>query len=135
MTELEKIIDKIDLQYIELNDGKRFVITGAERYFYKEQLTVYTMRAFGDGCFYDYSRYFNTINKELDNITSSSKLHEMLIKWATEDNIVAIKLSNLTPETINEKLKYNTIQIRKLNEIDENLKIIDELCTNKVKND
>ena len=135
MTELEKLIEKIDSQYIELNDGKRFVITGAERYFYKEQLTAYTMRAFGDGCFYDYSRYFDTINEELDNITSSSKLHEMLIKWATENNIVAIKLSDLTPEIINEKLKYNTIQIRKLNEIDKNLKILDELCTNKVKID
>ena len=135
MTELEKIIEKIDSQYIELNDGKRFVITGAERYFYKEQLTSYTMRAFGDGCFYDYSRYFDTINEELDNITSSSKLHEMLIKWATENNIVAIKLSDLTLEIINEQLKYNTIQIRKLNEIDKNLKILDELCTNKVKID
>ena len=125
MTELEKLIDKIDSQYIELNDGKRFVITGAERYFYKEQLTVYTMRAFGDGCFYDYSRYFDTINEELDNITSSSKLREMLIKWATEDNIVAVKLSNLTPEIIT----TNTIYLAKYAQMYDEIKIINELCT------
>lgn len=129
MTELEKIIDKIDSQYVESNDGKCLVITGAELYFYKEHITVYTMRAFGDSCFYDYSRYFSAINEELDNITSSSNLRAMLRRHATEYNIVALKLSDLTPEIINEKLKYNTIQIRKLNEIDKNLKILDELCT------
>ena len=74
MTELEKIFGQIDTKYIDLNDGRRFVITGAERYFYKEQLTTYTMRAFGDSCFYDYTKYFASLEEEAENIDSSKKL-------------------------------------------------------------
>lgn len=131
MTELEKMISHIDTQYVELNNGNRFVITGAERYFYKEQLTVYTMRAFGDSCFYDYTKYFKTLEEELEHIDTSRKLHEIMIGLADEYHIVALPLNCLTPDFINKKLEETDCNIRKFTVIDKNLGIVDELCTGK----
>ena len=131
MTELEKILNQIDTQYIEMNDGRRFVITGAERYFYKEQLTTYTMRAFGDGCFYDYTKYFASLEKEIENIDSSNKLHARMIQLADEYHIVAISLKGLPISYINKKLEETDCNIRKFTAIDKNLSIVDELCTSK----
>lgn len=131
MTELEKILNQIDTQYIEMNDGRRFVITGAERYFYKEQLTTYTMRAFGDGCFYDYTKYFASLEEEIENIDSSSKLHARMIQLADEYHIVAINLKGLPISYINKKLEETDCNIRKFTAIDKNLSIVDELCTSK----
>lgn len=130
MTELEKIFGQIDTKYIDLNDGRRFVITGAERYFYKEQLTTYTMRAFGDNCFYDYTKYFASLEKEVENIDSSKKLHAKMIELADEYHIVAIKLAGLPVDYINKKLEETDCNIRKFTAIDKNLSIVDELCTN-----
>lgn len=127
MTELEKIIDKIDSRYIELNDGKRFVITGAERYFYKERLTTYTMRAFGDGCFYDYTKYFASLEEEAENINSSKKLCEKMIQLADEYQIVAISLKGLPIDYINKKLEETDCNIRKFTALYKNLTIIDEI--------
>lgn len=129
MTELEKIFGQIDTKYIDLNDGRRFVITGAERYFYKEQLTTYTMRAFGDNCFYDYTKYFASLEKEVENIDSSKKLHAKMIELADEYRIVAIKLAGLSVDYINKKLEETDCNIRKFTAIDKNLTIVDELCT------
>ena len=129
MTELEKIFGQIDTKYIDLNDGRRFVITGAERYFYKEQLTTYTMRAFGDNCFYDYTKYFASLEKEVENIDSSKKLHAKMIELADEYRIVAIKLAGLSVDYINKKLEETDCNIRKFTAIDKNLSIVDELCT------
>lgn len=129
MTELEKIFGQIDTKYIDLNDGRCFVITGAERYFYKEQLTTYTMRAFGDNCFYDYTKYFASLEKEVENIDSSKKLHAKMIELADEYHIVAIKLAGLSVDYINKKLEETDCNIRKFTAIDKNLSIVDELCT------
>lgn len=129
MTELEKIFGQIDTKYIDLTDGRRFVITGAERYFYKEQLTTYTMRAFGDNCFYDYTKYFASLEKEVENIDSSKKLHAKMIELADEYRIVAIKLAGLSVDYINKKLEETDCNIRKFTAIDKNLSIVDELCT------
>lgn len=129
MTKLEKILGQIDTQYIELNDGRRFAISGVERYFYKEQLSVYTMRAFGDDCFYDYTKYFASLEKEAESIDSSKKLRERMLKLADEYHIVAIKLTGLPISYINKKLEETDCNIRKFNAIDKNLSIIDELCT------
>lgn len=129
MTELEKIFGQIYTKYIDLNDGRRFVITGAERYFYKEQLTTYTMRAFGDNCFYDYTKYFASLEKEVENIDSSKKLHAKMIELADEYRIVAIKLAGLSVDYINKKLEETDCNIRKFTAIDKNLSIVDELCT------
>ena len=131
MTELEKILCQIDTQYIYMNDGRRFMISGAERYFYKEQLTTYTMRAFGDNCFYDYTKYFASLEKELENIDSSKKLHAKMIELADEYRIVAIKLAGLPVDYINKKLEETDCNIRKFTAIDKNLSIVDELCTSK----
>ncbi len=131
MTELEKILSQIDTQYIEANDGRRFVISGAERYFYKEQLTTYTMRAFGDGCFYDYTKYFASLEEETENIDSSSKLRARMIELADERHIVAISLKGLPISYINKKLEETDCNIRKFTAIDKNLSIVDELCTSK----
>ena len=131
MTELEKILGQIDTQYIEMNDGRRFVITGAERYFYKEQLTVYTMRAFSDGCFYDHTKYFEQLEKELENIDSSKKLRERMIELADDRYITRINLNGLPPAYINKKLEETDCNIRKFTAIDKNLGIVDELCTGK----
>lgn len=133
MTELEKILNQIDTQYIEMNDGRRFVITGAERYFYKEQLTTYTMRAFGDGCFYDYTKYFASLEEEIENIDSSSKLHARMIQLADEYHIVAISLKGLPISYINKKLEETDCNIRKFTAIDKNLSIVDELCNKRIK--
>ena len=130
MTELEKIFGQIDTKYIDLNDVRRFVITGAERYFYKEQLTTYTMCAFGDNCFYDYTKYFASLEKEVENIDSSKKLHAKMIELADKRHIDAIKLAGLPISYINKKLEETDCNIRKFNTIDKNLSIIDELCTN-----
>lgn len=129
MTELEKILSQIDTQYIEANDGRRFVISGAERYFYKEQLTTYTMRAFGDGCFYDYTKYFASLEEETENITSSKSLRAKMIDLADERHIVAISLKGLPIDYINKKLEETECNIRKFTAIDKNLSIVDELCT------
>jgi len=129
MTELEKILSQIDTQYIEANDGRRFVISGAERYFYKEQLTTYTMRAFGDGCFYDYTRYFASLEEEIEDIDSSKKLRARMIQLADEYHIVAISLKDLPISYINKKLEETDCNIRKFTAIDKNLAIVDELCT------
>ena len=131
MTELEKILSQIDTQYIEANDGRRFVISGVERYFYKEQLTTYTMRAFGDGCFYDYTKYFASLEEETENIDSSSKLRARMIELADERHIVAISLKGLPIDYINKKLEETDCNIRKFTAIDKNLTIVDELCTSK----
>ena len=129
MTELEKILCQIDTRYIEANDGRRFVISGAERYFYKEQLITYTMRAFGDGCFYDYTKYFDSLEEETENIDSSKKLRAKMIDLADERHIVAIKLAGLPIDYINKKLEETDCNIRKFTAIDKNLSIVDELCT------
>lgn len=129
MTELEKILGQIDAQYIEANDGRRFVISGAERYFYKEQLTTYTMRAFGDGCFYDYTKYFASLEEETENIDSSEKLRARMIELADEYHIIAISLKGLPINYINKKLEETDCNIRKFTAIDKNLSIVDELCT------
>lgn len=129
MTELEKILSQIDTRYIEANDGRRFVISGAERYFYKEQLTAYTMRAFGDGCFYDYTKYFASLEEEAENIDSSKKLRTKMIDLADERHIVASKLEGLPVDYINKKLEETDCNIRKFTAIDKNLSIVDELCT------
>lgn len=129
MTELEKIFGQIDTKYIDLNDGRRFVITGAERYFYKEQLTTYTMRAFGDDCFYDYTKYFASLEEEAENIDSSNKLRTIMLKLADEYHIVAIKLAGLPISYINKKLEETDCNIRKFTALDKNLAIVDELCT------
>ena len=129
MTELEKILGQIDTQYIELNDGRRFAISGVERYFYKEQLTTYTMRAFGDNCFYDYTKYFASLEKEVENIDSSKKLHAKMIELADEYRIVAIKLAGLPISYINKKLEETDCNIRKFTALDKNLAIVDKLCT------
>ena len=129
MTELEKILGQIDTQYIELNDGRRFAISGVERYFYKEQLTTYTMRAFGDNYFYDYTKYFASLEKEVENIDSSKKLHAKMIELADEYRIVAIKLAGLPISYINKKLEETDCNIRKFTALDKNLAIVDELCT------
>lgn len=131
MTELEKIFGQIDTKYIDLNDGRRFVITGAERYFYKEQLTTYTMRAFGDNCFYDYTKYFASLEKEVENIDSSKKLHAKMIELADDRYITRINLNGLPPDYINKKLEETDCNIRKFTAIDKNLSIVDELCTSK----
>lgn len=131
MTELEKILSQIDTQYIEANDGRRFVITGAERYFYKEQLTTYTMRAFGDSCFYDYTKYFASLEEEAENIDSSKKLRAKMIELADEYHSVAISLKGLPISYINKKLEETDCNIRKFTAIDKNLSIVDELCTSK----
>ena len=130
MTELEKILCQIDTRYIEMNNGRRFVITGAERYFYKEQLTTFTIRAFGDSCFYDYTKYFASLEEETENIDSSKKLREKMIELADKRHIVAIKLAGLPISRINKKLEETDCNIRKFTAIDKNLSIVDELCTN-----
>ena len=129
MTELEKILCQIDTRYIYMNDGRRFMISGATSYFYKEQLTTYTMRAFGDNCFYDYTKYFASLEKEVENIDSSKKLHAKMIELADEYRIVAIKLAGLPVDYINKKLEETDCNIRKFTAIDKNLSIVDELCT------
>lgn len=129
MTELEKIIGQIDTQYVETNDGRRFVISGAERYFYKEQLSTYTMRAFGDNCFYDYTKYFASLEEEAKNIDSSKKLRARMIELADEYHIVAISLKGLPTYYINKKLEETDCNIRKFTALDKNLAIVDELCT------
>lgn len=131
MTELEKILSQIDSQYIEANDGRRFVISGAERFFYKEQLTTYTMRAFGDGCFYDYTKYFASLEEETKNIDSSEKLRARMIELADEYHIIAISLKGLPINYINKKLEETDCNIRKFTALDKNLAIVDELCTSK----
>lgn len=131
MTELEKILSQIDSQYIEANDGRRFVISGAERFFYKEQLTTYTMRAFGDGCFYDYTKYFASLEEETKNIDSSKKLRARMIELADEYHIIAISLTGLPINYINKKLEETDCNIRKFTALDKNLAIVDELCTSK----
>lgn len=128
MTELEKIFGQIDTKYIDLNAGRCFVISGAERYFYKEQLTTYSVRAFDD-CFYDYTKYFASLEKEVENIDSSKKLHAKMIELADEYHIVAIKLEGLPIDFINKKLEETDCNIRKFTAIDKNLAIVDELCT------
>lgn len=129
MTALEKIIGQIDTQYITINDGKRFVITGTEHYFYKEQLAVFTIRAFGDGCFYDYTKYFASLEEELENINSVRKLRARMIKLSDEEHVIPIKLEGLSVDYINRKLEETDCNIRKYTIIDKNLGIIDELCT------
>lgn len=131
MTELEKILSQIDSQYIEANDGRRFVISGAERFFYKEQLTTYIMRAFGDGCFYDYTKYFNSLEEEIKNIDSSEKLRARMIELADEYHIIAVSLKGLPINYINKKLEETDCNIRKYTALDKNLAIADELCTSK----
>lgn len=130
MTELEKILGQIDTQYVETNNGKRFIISGAERYFYKEQLSSYTLRAFSDNCFYDYTKYFASLEEETKNIDSSEKLCARMIKLADEYHIVAIPLKGLSIDYINKKLEETDCNIRKFTALDKNLAIVDELCTN-----
>lgn len=130
MTELEKILGQIDTKYIEWTDGRRFVISGFERYSYKEQLSSYTMRAFGDNCFYDYTKYFASLEEETKNIDSSKKLRARMIKLADEYHIVAIPLKGLSIDYINKKLEETDCNIRKFTVLYKNLAIVDELCTN-----
>ena len=112
-----------------MNDGRRFMISGATSYFYKENLADYNMCAFGDNCFYDYTKYFASLEKEVENIDSSKKLHAKMIELADEYHVVAIKLAGLPVDYINKKLEETDCNIRKFTAIDKNLSIIDELCT------
>ena len=129
MTELEKIQDQIDARYVDMNNTRRLVITGAKRYFYKEQLAVYTMHAFDDDCFYDYTKYFVSLKEEAENIDSSMKLRARMLKLADKRHIVAISLKGLPVNYINKKLEETDCNIRKFTALDKNLSIIDELCT------
>ena len=129
MTELEKILCQIDTRYIYMNDGRRFMISGATSYFYKEKLADYNMCAFGDNCFYDYTKYFASLEKETENIDSSKKLRTKMLNLADKYHIDAISLKSLPISYINKKLEETDCNIRKFNAIDKNLSIIDELCT------
>lgn len=129
--QIEDILQKIDKRNLEEYPTDPCITKNCTNtIFYKSRLCNFAIRAIDDNYLCKYHEFFRIIFDKREELTVSNFIEQIL---ACSGSIERKHLTECTIEEINNEIAQTTVNINNANVLYNELKIIDELCTNNPK--